>query len=133
MRFKGKMEVEHGLKQMDIVPLINVIFLLLIFFMLTFSSVVQPGIKVNLPKALTSEAVRYENIELLISADDNIYLNGRVLKSDDLKNFLNQVSKRSQSLLIKADRRVAFSRVVEVWDIARGSGIAQVNIATAQE
>ncbi len=47
MRFKRHMELEHGLKQIDIAPLIDVVFQLLIFFMLTSSFVIQPGIKVN--------------------------------------------------------------------------------------
>ena len=59
MHFKRHMEVEHGLRQIDIAPLIDMVFQLLIFFMLTSSFVVQPGIKVNLPKAVTSEVVKF--------------------------------------------------------------------------
>ncbi|MCK4248214.1 MAG: biopolymer transporter ExbD, partial [Candidatus Omnitrophica bacterium] len=53
MIFKGKMEIEKG--RLDITPLVDVIFLLIIFFMLTSSFISQPGIKINLPKAVTSE------------------------------------------------------------------------------
>ena len=51
MKFKRHMELEHGLRQIDIAPLIDMVFQLLIFFMLTSSFIMQPGIKVNLPKA----------------------------------------------------------------------------------
>ena len=51
-RFKRHIELEHG--RLDLAPLIDVVFLLLIFFMLTSSFVIQPSITINLPKAVTS-------------------------------------------------------------------------------
>lgn len=133
MRFKGRMELEHGLRQIDIAPLIDMIFQLLIFFMLTSSFVIQPGIKVNLPKAVTSEAVKIENIEVVISGENVTYLNGKVITGQELKNLLKQAAKRKQPILIKADKRASLGRVVEIWDMARDLGIEQINIATDQE
>jgi len=133
MRFKKHMELEHGLKQIDIAPLIDMVFQLLIFFMLTSSFVIQPGIKVNLPKAITSEVVKFENIELVISAENVTYLAGKVITMAELKPLLKQVAERKQSVLIKADRRASLGRVVEVWDMCRDLGVSQVNIATNQE
>jgi len=134
MHFKGRMELEHGLKQIDIAPLIDIVFQLLIFFMLTSSFVMQPGIKVNLPKAVTSEAIKYENIEILITSENVTYLNGNVITTNELKALLKQVSKRKgQTILIRADRHASLGRVVEIWDMARDLGIAEINIATNQE
>lgn len=133
MRFKKHMELEHGLKQIDIAPLIDMVFQLLIFFMLTSSFVMQPGIKVNLPKAVTSEIVKYENIEVVVSGENVIYLNGKVLTMQELNNLLKTVAKRQQPILIKADRRASLGRVVEIWDMCRDLGIQQINIATSQE
>jgi len=133
MRFKRHMELEHGLKQIDIAPLIDMVFQLLIFFMLTSSFVIQPGIKVNLPKAITSEVVKFENVELVISSENVTYLNGKVITTAELRTLLAQVAKKKQSILIKADRRASLGRVVEIWDMCRDLGIAQINIATNQE
>lgn len=133
MRFKRHMKLEHGLKQIDIAPLIDIIFQLLIFFMLTSSFVMQPGIKVNLPKAVTSEVVKFENIELIISAENVTYLNGRVVTTQELKNLFKQVARKNQSILVKADKRASLGRIVEIWDLARDLGITQINIATNQE
>ncbi len=133
MRFKRHMELEHGLKQIDIAPLIDMVFQLLIFFMLTSSFVMQPGIKVNLPKAVTSEIVKYENIEVILSGENVIYLNGKVVNSGELKDLLKQVAKRKQAILIKADKHASLGRVVEVWDMCRDLGLSQINIATNQE
>ncbi|MBI4981864.1 MAG: biopolymer transporter ExbD [Candidatus Omnitrophica bacterium] len=133
MRFKGRMELEHGLKQIDIAPLIDIVFQLLIFFMLTSSFIIQPGIKVNLPKAVTSEVVKYENIEIMVSSENVTYLNGKIVDSKELKSFFAQAAKRNQSVLIKADKRASLGRVVDIWDLARDLGISQINIATNQE
>lgn len=133
MRFKGRMELEHGLKQIDIAPLIDIVFQLLIFFMLTSSFVMQPGIRVNLPKAVTSEVVKFENIDILVTSENVTYLNGKVVTNQELKILLKQAAKRNQTILIKADRRASLGRVVEIWDLARDLGITQINIATNQQ
>ncbi len=133
MKFKRHMELEHGLRQIDIAPLIDMIFQLLIFFMLTSSFVMQPGIKVNLPKAVTSEVVQYENIEVMVSGENVTYINGKVVTTQELKKMFKEVANRKQAVLIKSDRRASLGRVVEIWDIARDLGITQVNIATNQE
>jgi len=133
VRFRRHIELEHGLKQIDIAPLINMVFLLLIFFMLTSSFVMQTGIKINLPKAITSEITKFEKIEIVVSAGNLTYFNSKVVSTGELKNLLKQVSKRQQPILIKADSRASLGRVVEIWDICRDLGITQINIATNQE
>lgn len=133
MRFKGRMELEHGLKQIDIAPLIDIVFQLLIFFMLTSSFVMHSGIKVSLPKALTSEALKYENIQIMITGDNAIYLNGRVTAMKDLKPLIKEAAGKNKAILIKADSKAPLGIVVEIWDMARDSGISQINIATDKE
>ncbi|MFH0912854.1 MAG: biopolymer transporter ExbD [Candidatus Omnitrophota bacterium] len=133
MHFKRHIELEHGLRQIDIAPLIDIVFQLLIFFMLTSSFVMQPGIKVNLPRAVTSEVVKYENTEILISSENVVYLNGNVVNTQELKTLLKQVAKMKQGILIKADRRASLGRIVEIWDMCRDFGVTQINIATNQE
>lgn len=133
MRFKGRMELEQGIKPIDILPLINVLFLLLLFFMVASSLPMQPGVKVNLPKALTSEAIKYGNIEILVNSENITYLNGRLVNRQELGSFFKEAAKRNQTVLIKADTRASLGKVVEVWDMCRSSGISQVNIATNQD
>ncbi len=90
-------------------------------------------IKVNLPRAVTSEVVKFQNLELVISSENVVYLNGKVITLAELKPFLKQVAERKQAILIKADKRASLGRVVEIWDMCRDLGITQTNIATNQE
>lgn len=133
MRFRRHMKLEHGLQQIDIAPLIDMVFQLLIFFMLTSSFVMQPGIKINLPRAVTSEIVKFEKIEIVVSSENVTYFNSKVVSTNELKNLLKQAAKKQQPILIKADSRASLGRVVEIWDICRDLGITQINIATNQE
>ncbi|MFH1247885.1 MAG: biopolymer transporter ExbD [Candidatus Omnitrophota bacterium] len=134
MKFKRHMELEYGLKQIDIAPLIDIIFQLLIFFMLTSSFIMQPGIKINLPRATTSEVINYENIEIIVSGENIIYLNGKIVNARELKAILLKTSKiKDSSVLIKADKSASLGRIVEVWDMCRDLGVAQINIATNQQ
>ncbi|MBM3252658.1 MAG: biopolymer transporter ExbD [Candidatus Omnitrophica bacterium] len=133
MRFKRHLEIEKGLKQLDIAPLIDVVFQLLIFFMLTSSFIFQPGIKINLPKAVTSEIVKEKNLLITVTAENLIYLNNKPITTRELVNELRIASKENRPLLINADRKASLGRVVEIWDLCRAQGISQVNIATNQE
>ena len=128
MKFKRRLKTERGL--IEITPLINVFFLLFIFFAFTSSFIFQPGIKVDLPKAVTSEVVQQESVVIIITKDDKIYLNDREISHDELLSNLRLMAKDSVPLLIKADSHASLGRVVEIWDMCRKEGVSQANIAT---
>jgi biopolymer transport protein ExbD len=130
MRFKRHVEFKKG--QLDIAPLIDVVFLLLIFFMLTSSYIFQPGIKINLPKAVTSEAIHEQNLIITINDKDLIYLNNRLLTLKQLKSHLKNAATEDRPLLIKADRKASLGKVVQIWDMCREAGLTQINIATSE-
>jgi len=131
MKFKRRVFIEKG--HLDIAPLIDVIFLLLIFFMLTSSFIFQPGIKVNLPKAITSEIIHMENLILVIDKNNKVYVEDRAMTDEELRSMLNIARQKSQPVLIKADRRASLGEVVRIWDLCRQESIDKVNIATTQE
>ena len=115
---------------LDITPLIDCVFLLLIFFMLTSSFVKPAGIKVSLPKTVTADVLQEEKFVVVVSADDIIYLEEKAVSLDDLRERLKQA--KVDSILIKADKRASLGRVIEIWDLCREIGIERVNIATVQ-
>jgi len=130
MRFKRRVFLEKG--NLDIAPLIDVIFLLLIFFMLTSSFIFQPGIKINLPKALTSEVIQRENLVIVVTEDSSIYIDDREITDEELASRIKIAGKKSKPILIKADSRASLGRVVELWDLCRVEGVQKINIATTQ-
>ena len=130
MRLKRKIFLEKG--QLDIAPLIDVVFLLLIFFMLTSSFIFQPGIRVNLPRAVTSEVLHKELLIITITEDNGIFINERPIGGDELVSRITIAARDNQPLLIRADKKANLGKVIEVWDICRQVDVKQINIATTQ-
>ena len=85
MKFTRHSKLEKGLAQIDIAPLIDVIFLLLLFFMLSSSFTFQSGINVKLPKAVTSDVIKEENFIVTITSENVIYLNNSIVTLIELQ------------------------------------------------
>jgi biopolymer transport protein ExbD len=130
MKFKRRVKIEKGM--VDLTPLVNVFFLLFIFFLFTSSFIFQPGIKVSLPKAITSEVIQQEAVVVTVTKDGRIYLNDREISRGELASSLRLMARDGMSLLIKADSQSSLGRVVEVWDMCRSAGVLQVSIATGK-
>jgi biopolymer transport protein ExbD len=129
MRFRQRRRIPVIL---NLVPLVDAVLLLLIFFMISSSFVAQPGIKVNLPKAVTAERKEPEDITLAITKEDILYLNNQRIALQDLWGRLLHLQNQGRVgfLIIKADKAVSHGRVVEVMDIAKQAGVERLAIAT---
>lgn len=132
MKFRRQIKLESGLAQIDLAPLIDVIFLLLIFFMLSSSFTFQSGIRVKLPKAVTSDVIKENNFTIIITSEDIIYFNGKIVAIDELRQQLEEPAQQDRLIMIKSDRRSSMGRIVDVWDLCRELGIKKINIATTR-
>lgn len=130
-RLKRRTEIEKG--QLDIAPLIDVMFQLLIFFMLTSNFVIQPGIKVKLPKAVTSEVLSTRNLTVTLTGQDLLFLNDQPTNIRDLTREIKIAAEENKMVLLKADSSASLGRVVEIWDLCRDAGVSQINIATNEK
>jgi len=120
--------------QVNITSLIDVVLLLLIFFMISTTFVTQPGIRIDLPKAnKTVKNVAQESNTIVISADNSIFINRQEIENiDQLRTVLVDLKKEqgSELIIIKADENVAHGIVVSVMDLAKTSGFSRIAIAT---
>lgn len=130
-RLKRRTAAEKG--QLDVAPLIDVMFLLLIFFMLTSNFIIQPGISVSLPKVITSEVLSSENMVITLTAQDLLFLNDQPITINDLTARLKEAARDKKTVLLRADTNASLGRVVEIWDLCRELNIPQINIATNQK
>jgi biopolymer transport protein ExbD len=116
----------------NITSLIDVLFLLIIFFIVSSTFLEQPGIKLDLPKTAYQEALRIEGYTLFIMSDGSMYLNEDEIPfeklSERLKAIAPQVEERG--LVLKADENIRYGLVVEVMDIVKESGIVKLVVAT---
>lgn len=116
----------------NITSLIDVLFLLLIFFMISSTFLEQPGMKLELPEAKSFEVQEQKELLLHIAPDGDIYLGDTPVPIDSLLFYLeNEIAEnKERPLVLKADRQVAHGRVVAVMDIAKQAGIKKLVIAT---
>ncbi len=131
MNFRAKARSEIHL---DITPIVDTVFNLLIFFALSLNFIVTPGIKVDLPESTTEEIIR-ERDELIIVMDRNkgIFIDGVRVTTDQLASSLKQAAGRNKDTLviIQADQDVAHGDVVRMMDRAKKAGLNRLAIATS--
>jgi biopolymer transport protein ExbD len=131
MRFKKYAEYIYGLQPVTTVPFINILFLtfivggLCLVYMATGS-----GVAVQVPRALTSEAVKGEAVQIAVFPDGSMHLNGQPLTADGLQVFLKQIAGRNQTVVVNADSRTPWAHVIRVWDAVRASGLRDCVVAT---
>lgn len=120
--------------QLDMTPLVDVVFLLLIFFMLSTSLSINPGIKIDLPKSSAEQVKKKKTtLRVAIEAGGRIYLEGKKLSLSQLREKFQAVGKAQGDealVIIEADKKVYHGLVVKVMDAAKSSGLNKLAIAT---
>ena len=116
---------------LNITPLVDVVFLLLIFFLLTSTSI-QRSMDVDLPGARSSEIAPRTAILVSLLADGAIRLDREPVSLETLVERLKArfAPGEQPTLTIEADRRASFERFAQVLDTARIAGARQINLAT---
>ncbi len=116
----------------DTAPLIDCVFQLLLFFMLTSSFILYPGIKVSLPKAVTGQQTTASSFVITLTKEHLIYWGDQAVTMKALRQHLKQTGSGTP-VLIRTDRRAYVDRLIELWDLCRDTGHTEVHIATLAE
>jgi len=120
--------------QINLMPLIDIIFNLLIFFLIT-AAITTKGIKLDLPKASTSEKLPSRSWEIIIDQKGEIVFNEAVITMDRLESIMRIEKERPRGekvsdIVLKAHKDVPFGKFVRIMDIARANGLLNLVIAT---
>lgn len=118
--------------QIGLTPLIDVVFLLLIFFMVTTSFVREAGLDVTLPEAEAGEqSAGRERVTVVVDARDRMFIgDDRIGGRPALRDRFVTLARDDVALRVRADGRASHQAVVTVMDIAAATGIARIDIAT---
>ncbi len=121
--------------QVPLTSLIDIVFMLLIYFLLTTNFMVEQGIDVNLPNAEASVPQTRQEVTVYIDRTGDVYLGDVKIEFNDLFDRLTQRIKENPQRLvvIKADRSVMIDRAVQVMDMARAAGAKQLFLATERK
>jgi len=118
--------------RIEIIPMIDTVFFLLVFFMMaSLSMTVYRGLPVNLPAAASGQATRDDKVAITLDREGRMYLNREPIMRDTLGGRLRALLSTNPGLvvMINADGEVLHRRVVDVVDVARTAGISRLAIA----
>lgn len=129
MDFKRR---KHNHVHLNIAPLVDVVFLLLLFFMLTSHLIREPAIKIRLPESKTSEAQSDQVKMILITKSGELYFMDKRVDIENLQKAIQGSGPRGEKelLRIKADREVDVGLLIRVIDEVRISGVTNFTIIT---
>jgi len=118
----------------DLMPLIDMVFILLIFFLLT-SSALQPSVDVDLPETTEGKLSELPTLVVTIQSDETILIDENPVSIDLLLSVLESRYREQPDteLTIRADRRVAFGHVVEIMDLCKRAGAEEVSFLVEVE
>lgn len=124
-----------GQAEIQMTPLIDMVFILLIFFVVTTSFTAATGIDIERPRAGSVETLPRENITVVVRAGGQIVLDGQEVGLFSVRPYVERQRRRRTDLaaVIVADRTVAIDRIVRVMDEIRAAGVSEIALATEKE
>jgi biopolymer transport protein ExbD len=121
-------------KSLDLTPMLDVVFLLLIFFMLT-SIFAKPMLPLDLPEAASARVAQEPEVSIAIQRDGSIYLNNERMTAVELPEAMAALfaTGRGRDLSLQSDQGVPFGRVVEIMDLAKQAGAENISVVTERK
>ena len=116
--------------EINIVPFVDIILVVLIIFMVTTPFIVKPSININLPKAASGEDTTPSSMNITVAKDGSVLLNGRAASDDEITAFSKKslADNPTTQAIISADQDVPHGRVVQLIDIVKSAGITKFAI-----
>lgn len=121
---------DEPIAEINIVPFVDIILVILIIFMVTTPFIMKPSINVNLPKAASGEESTPSKLGITLNAQGQIYLNGKASNLEEVQAFSQSSAKENAETqaVISADKDVPHGKVVEVIDAVKTGGIKKFAI-----
>jgi biopolymer transport protein ExbD len=116
----------------DIAPLIDVVFILLIFFLVTATFVQPTGVTVNKPQASHVKSLAPQSLRVAITPSGALYSDGQPTDLSALRRQVREFQNKHENgaVIVVPDQNAAAGRLVEVMDTARAAGARDVSVAT---
>lgn len=121
--------------EIDMTPMLDIVFILLIFFIVTTSFVKESGIEINRPTAATSEKNAKGNILVAISNTDEIWIDNRNIDIRSVRANIQRLKAKLplSSVIIQSDKNAYTGTLVKVMDQIRLAGVESISIAASNE
>ena len=119
-------------EEINITPMLDVVFILLIFFIVTANIIKEPGLEVNRPDSETAEPTENAAILIAVGNAGEIYMDGRRIDKRQVKaNVVRLLAENPQgSVVIQADEKATADTIMAVMDGAREAGVYNISLAS---
>jgi biopolymer transport protein ExbD len=125
-----KRKSNNVMSEINITPFTDVILVLLIIFMITTPMLMQSSIKVDLPKAQTSDIENSLNVDVIISKDGCIYIDGNQIHVSNIEEMQRLLLPNiNKTVIIKGDKDVKYDYIVQFLDVAKKIGVKKFVLA----
>ncbi|SPD75349.1 ExbD/TolR-like biopolymer transport protein [uncultured Desulfobacterium sp.] len=134
MIIQRKKKERYGVT-MPLTSLIDIVFMLLIYFLLTTNFMVDEGIQIKLPQARASKPQVEEAITIFVDKDGRAYLNEQEITMGDLFKTVKDMigADKDKLVVVRADRTVILNKAVKVMDVAKSAGAGRLCLATEKD
>lgn len=125
---------EQG-QQIDLTPMLDVVFIMLIFFIVTATFIKEAGVDVNRPVAETRDEVKNQNILVAVTAADEIWINKVMVKPTSVKAIIERMHADNPkgAVVIQADQQSTAEKFAIVYDAARDAGVSDIHLAAEEK
>lgn len=122
---------DADISDINVVPLVDIILVVLIIFMVTAPMFIKPTINVNLPKAASGDQTAPSKLNIALTADGRINLNGSFVDESAVRTKAAEEMAKNPEVqaIISADKDVAHGRVVGILDVVKGVGVKKFAIS----
>ena len=126
---KRSREADADEAEIDLTPMLDVVFIMLIFFIVVASFIKEAGIEVNRPDDSTSDPSDATSIVVTITGDDQVWMEGRRIDIRSVRANIARLlaSDPEQSFSVKTEKGASAETLIEVGDAAREAGVKSVN------
>ncbi len=128
---------EEGGQQIDLTPMLDVVFIMLIFFIVTASFIKEAGIDVQRPVADTLESIKNQKIFIAISEENEIWIDKQMVKPVSVKGIVERMRAENSkgAVVIQVDTSSYAETFALVFDAARDAGVPaeEIHVATVEE
>lgn len=128
----GSMHQEEEENEINLTPMLDVVFIMLIFFIVTATFIKEAGIQVERPDTVTADSQDDASILIAISPNDDIWIDRKKRDPRAVRNILERLHAENPkgSIVIQADEESTHATLVIVMEAAKGAGVKNVSIAT---
>ena len=129
MKIKSKLNIKSGI---ELSSMVDIIFLLVTYFLINSTLVKNPAIKIELPKSTQAKSKIQKNLIIFVAKNNKYYLNDQLI---ELKKLPAELTKRIKDkekdhIIIKGDKDANYQSIIKVMDYVHKAGITRFNLAT---